>query len=309
MHIRKYKNFGLTENHVTPEKDWLDRRKFMTGLGIAGAGLLLPGSLYSAPAYEPNAKYKDAVPTDEELTTGYNNFYEYTLSKEGVKSRAKDMKTSPWQVEITGLVNKPMKLDVSDIEKMFSAEERIYRFRCVETWAAVIPWGGFPLRDLIAKVDPKSSAKYIKFYTFLNPEMASGQKDSNYPWPYTEGLRMDEAMHDLSFVATGMYGKKLPPQNGAPIRMVVPWKYGYKSIKSVVKIEFTEKEPPTFWNGLAPNEYGFYSNVNPDVSHPRWSQASEKLIGTWFGGQKTQLFNGYGEVAGLYKGMDLKKFH
>jgi sulfoxide reductase catalytic subunit YedY len=245
--------------------------------------------------------------TDYEAIIGYTNFYEFTTNKMGVGELAADFQTSPWEVEVTGMVRNPKTFTMEDILKKFDTEERIYRMRCVEGWSMVIPWEGFQLSELLKEVEPTSEAKYVRFVTLFAPNRMPGQKYSNFSWPYVEGLRLDEAMHDLTLLSTGIYGKDLLPQNGAPIRLVVPWKYGFKSIKSIVKIELTDKMPTSLWMAAASHEYGFYANVNPDVPHPRWSQASERRIGE-SGRIYTELFNGYGEeVAHLYEGMDLKE--
>jgi methionine sulfoxide reductase catalytic subunit len=302
----------LPEKLATPESVYRNRRQFLKELGIAGAGAMLA----AAPAYSqenkpagkgypfqrnPEFDPKNVRLSDEQYVTGYNNFYEFTTSKTRVARLTGKFVISPWEVEIGGLVDKPMKLSVDDLAATMPMEERVYRFRCVEAWSMIVPWTGFPLSKLIEKVSPKPEAKFVKFVTFMRRDQAPGFNEMpNYPWPYTEGLRMDEAMNPLTFVTTGLYGKPLPKQNGAPIRMVVPWKYGYKSIKSIVKIEFTAEQPKTLWETLAPDEYPFESNVNPKVPHPRWSQATERLIDT---GNRvnTQLYNGYGEyVAKLY---------
>ena len=323
MYIKIKKKWQISENLVTPEKTFFNRRKIIKGLGTAAlSALLLPtiaGKTVLAAKRELaklkakiNLKYskKDLKLTEEKLFTTYNNFYEFSFGKEAVKDKAKNFKNRPWSVEIAGLVAKPLTLGIDDILKKIPLEERIYRFRCVETWSAVVPWVGFELRKLLALAQPNSKARYVKFTTFFNPKVAEKQKNSFfYDWPYTEGLRLDEANNELAFIAVGLYGKELPPQNGAPLRLVVPWKYGFKSIKSIVKIEFTEKQPKTLWNNAAPQEYGFYANVNPNVSHPRWSQASNKPLGSWIKREPTLEFNGYkDQVASLYKGMDLKKF-
>jgi sulfoxide reductase catalytic subunit YedY len=239
--------------------------------------------------------------SEEEYAEGYNNFYEFSTSKTRVKRLTGKFKISPWTVEIGGLVDKPMKLSVDEIVGSMPLEERVYRFRCVEAWSMVVPWTGFPLSKLLEKVGPKSDAKFVKFTSFFRPDEAPGFTElANYPWPYTEGLRMDEAMNPLTLVTTGLYGKPLQKQNGAPIRMVVPWKYGYKSIKSIVKIELVRTQPKTLWETLAPDEYPFESNVNPKVPHPRWSQATERVVDTG-NRANTQLYNGYGDyVAKLY---------
>jgi sulfoxide reductase catalytic subunit YedY len=240
--------------------------------------------------------------------TNYNNYYEFTTSKEGVARMAQGFQTSPWEVEVYGLVERPKKYSVDDLIRQFQPEERIYRLRCVEAWSMVIPWVGFPLAELLKEAGPTSDAKYVRFETVFKPEEMPGQRSSLYPWPYQEGLRLDEAYHDLAILATGLYGGELPAQNGGGIRLVVPWKYGFKSIKAVIKIEATADEPSTLWNDIAPNEYGFYANVNPQVDHPRWSQRNERRIGER-GRRDTLLFNGYAEqVAQLYEGMDLSVY-
>jgi sulfoxide reductase catalytic subunit YedY len=237
--------------------------------------------------------------------TNYNNYYEFTTDKEGVARLAKDFPTSPWQVQVGGLVNNPRTYDIDELIKRFPSEERIYRLRCVEAWSMVIPWRGFALNQLLKEVEPTNAAKYVHFVSILDPKQMPGQGSPFYTWPYSEGLRLDEAMHDLTLMTTGLYGKDLLPQNGAPLRVVVPWKYGFKSAKGIVKIELVADQPRTLWSDAAPNEYGFYSNVNPDVSHPRWSQASERRIGE-AGRRPTLMFNGYADqVASLYTGMDL----
>jgi sulfoxide reductase catalytic subunit YedY len=244
--------------------------------------------------------------TSFEGVTNYNNYYEFTTDKEQVAFLAKDFKTSPWTVEVGGLVHNPRTFDLDDFAK-FDQEDRVYRLRCVEGWSMVIPWLGFPLARLLNEVEPMSTAKYVRFETLYDPEQLPGQEGDWYNWPYVEGLRLDEAMNDLAILSTGLYGKQLLPQNGAPIRLVVPWKYGFKSIKSIVKIDLVEEMPVSLWMSAAPNEYGFYANVNPDVSHPRWSQSTERRIGE-FGRRQTLPFNGYAEeVADLYAGMDLAK--
>jgi sulfoxide reductase catalytic subunit YedY len=248
------------------------------------------------------------VNTFEDITN-YNNYYEFTTDKEGVAGLAQRFATSPWTLEVGGLVDNPRTFAIEDLLKLFPQEERIYRLRCVEAWSMVIPWNGFPLASLLDVVQPTSNARYVRFETVYRPEEMPGQKSPFYPWPYQEGLRLDEAMNDLTLLATGLYGEMTLPQNGAPIRLVVPWKYGFKSIKSIVRIELTDEEPATLWSTIAPNEYGFYANVNPGVDHPRWSQASERRIGE-LNRRSTLPFNGYGEqVAGLYEGMDLTKFY
>jgi sulfoxide reductase catalytic subunit YedY len=241
--------------------------------------------------------------------THYNNYYEFTTDKGGVASLAQSFKTSPWSVEVYGLVNKPKTYGIEDLLKNFTQEERIYRLRCVEAWSMVVPWTGFTLASLLKEVEPTSSARYVRFETVYRPEEMPGLRSPFYTWPYQEGLRLDEAMNDLTILATGLYGKPMPSQNGAPIRLVVPWKYGFKSIKAITKIELVAEQPSTLWSDASPNEYGFYSNVNPERSHPRWSQASERRIGE-FGRRPTLMFNGYAEqVADLYKDMDLNVYY
>jgi len=289
---------------ITPESVYLSRRSFMAGLGaVAGNSLLFAGQLSAAESTQELSK--EATPFKS--ITSYNNFYEFSTDKESVAPLSQNFKTSPWTVKVGGLVEKPATFDIDDIRKRFPQEERIYRLRCVEAWSMVIPWMGFPLASLLKAVQPLSKAKYVRFETLHDPKEMPGQKSSWYKWPYVEGLRLDEAMNDLAILGTGLYGKPLPPQNGAPIRLVVPWKYGFKSIKSIVKIDLVESMPVSLWMQAAPNEYGFYANVNPDVSHPRWSQATERRIGE-FSRRKTLPFNGYADqVASLYAGMDLRR--
>jgi sulfoxide reductase catalytic subunit YedY len=312
---------------VTEKSDYLNRRLFMRAAVLAGTatattllyrrlnlppaerteGDKLTTAVYAAKeeALKQGYAVSDAL-TPLEAITNYNNFYEFDTSKSGVARAAKGFVTKPWAVAVEGLVNKPRVFDLDELLK-FPLEERIYRLRCVEGWSMVIPWIGFPLHKLLEKVEPTSAARYVAFQTLLDPERMPNQRTGILEWPYVEGLRLDEAMHPLTIMATGLYGETLPPQDGAPIRLVVPWKYGFKSIKSVVKITLVAEEPPTTWNLQAPDEYGFYSNVNPNVSHPRWSQATERRIGE-YARRDTLLFNGYAEqVAHLYQGMDLVK--
>ncbi|WP_299876524.1 protein-methionine-sulfoxide reductase catalytic subunit MsrP [uncultured Cocleimonas sp.] len=301
------KNNELSENEVTDFSVYQNRRKFMktaAGLGIAAVSGL--------PIIEASAKTISPYSTDEKLTdykdiTTYCNFYEFGTGKEDPAKNAHTLVTSPWDVVIEGECENPGKYNLEDLLKPVSVEERIYRFRCVEGWSMVIPWMGFPLADLIKRMQPTSKAKYVYFETLHDPKQMPGQKRAVLDWPYVEGLRMDEAMNPLTLMGTGIYGKDLLNQNGAPLRLVVPWKYGFKSIKSIAKIRFSETQPVNSWQKANKNEYGFFSNVNPDVSHPRWSQRKERRIGQ-FRKIKTQPFNGYGEqVASLYTGMDLKK--
>jgi sulfoxide reductase catalytic subunit YedY len=258
-----------------------------------------------APVYPTeNDELGDPTNSFEDITH-YNNYYEFTTEKEGVARLAEEFNPKPWTVEVYGLVNKPKTYGIEDLLSKFTQEERIYRLRCVEAWSMVIPWTGFTLASLLKEVEPTSEAKYVRFETVYRPEEMPGQNSPFYPWPYQEGLRLDEAMHDLTILATGLYGQPMPNPNGAPIRLVVPWKYGFKSIKSIVKMELVAQQPTTLWSMVGPNEYGFYSNVNPDRPHPRWSQASERRIGE-LNRRPTLMFNGYAEqVADLYKGMDL----
>ncbi len=317
MNIKIKKNWEIKESQVTDEKAFFSRRSIVKGMAAATmAGFLGPNVLSAAPSLKRlkktrNSKYILGNITEEKLFTSYNNFYEFSSNKQSVKTNAKNFLNRPWSVKISGLVNKPKTLNIEDILKKIPLEERIYRFRCVETWSAVVPWVGFELKKLLVLAEPSSKAKYVKFSTFFDPKIAKNQNNSFfYKWPYTEGLRLDEASNELTFMAVGLYGKELPPQNGAPIRLVTPWKYGFKSIKSIVSIELTEKQPATLWNQTAPNEYGFYANVNPEVPHPRWSQAQDKPLGSWLKRTPTIKFNGYGnQVASLYRSMDLSKFY
>ena len=311
----------IKSSEITDKKLYLNRRRFIqaASLGAAGigSGLLvhgLFGTMEEARAAKKLEGFtKGKFATDEPLTplkdiTSYNNFYEFGTDKGDPKRYAGSLKTRPWTVEVEGEVHKPKTFDIEELLKM-PLEERVYRLRCVEAWSMVIPWIGFELSHLIKAVEPTNNAKYIQFVTLYDTEQMPGVRRDILDWPYKEGLRMDEAMNPLTIMGVGLYGEVMPNQNGAPIRLVVPWKYGFKSAKSIVKIRFVEKEPPTAWNVAAPNEYGFYSNVNPTVNHPRWSQASERRIGDFFR-RKTLMFNGYEEqVAHLYKGMDLKKLY
>ncbi len=300
---------GIPSAEITPKEAYLNRRQLMTGMGaLAAAGAAGPAlaKLTTVPS-----KYStDMKPNSLEDITHYNNFYEFGLQKTDPAAYAGKLTVDPWSVEIGGLVDKPGNYALDDILKGVTLEERIYRFRCVEAWSMVIPWDGFPLATLLDRVGVQPGAKYIAFQTVLRPSEMPGQRSGLLDWPYVEGLRIDEAMHPLTILATGLYGEPMPKQNGAPIRLVVPWKYGFKSIKSIVKITAVADQPPTTWNLQAPNEYGFYSNVNPHVDHPRWSQASERRIGGGLFAPRvdTLMFNGYGDdVASLYAGMDLRK--
>jgi sulfoxide reductase catalytic subunit YedY len=309
----------INPSEITPEHIYMSRRKFMVGIGALAVSSLVLNACDrggSLPTLTPNTEADSEAMANEledELTsyeaiTNYNNFYEFTIRKEETARLAQDFKTSPWSVAVGGLVHEPKTFDMDDLLK-FPQEERIYRLRCVEAWSMVIPWVGFPLAKLLQEVEPMSKAKYVRFETLYDPEQMPGQKSKQYNWPYVEGLRLDEAMHDLTILATGLYGDPLLPQSGAPVRLVVPWKYGFKSIKSIVKIDLVEEMPVSLWMATAPREYGFYANVNPDVNHPRWSQATERQIGV-SKRRETILFNGYAEqVAHLYAGMDLRKWY
>jgi len=319
MLIRSPKDWELPESAATPEKLYhlSKRRDFLKSLGVAGAAFAARDLLGATAGFPSklNPDYREPAlkPTAYEAITSYNNFYEFGTGKdEPVVNANRSWKTEPWTVEITGLVEAPLKIDVNDlVAKMGGVEQRVYRFRCVEAWSMVIPWDGFPLAKLVAAANPRPEAKFLKMTTFLDPKSAPGQRSGNLDYPYVEGLRLDEAIHELAFIATGIYGRPIPNQNGAPLRLVVPWKYGFKCVKSIVKFEFVAKQPMNTWQAMASSEYGFYANVNPNVDHPRWSQASERVIG---GGsllgsrQRTLMFNGYEkQVAALYKGLNLEK--
>ncbi len=318
------KSSDIRESEVTPESVYLNRREILraSAAGAVGAiaGTLLPqGALAGPAAAQVGRQLPDVVPspysTDEEphsweqLTT-YNNFYEFGMAKEDPAQYAHEMTTEPWTVKVDGKVGKPGDYSVDDLIEPSRLEERIYRFRCVEAWSAVIPWVGVPLKDVLTRLEPEAGAKYVAFETLRRPSEMRGQRTRALEWPYVEGLRMDEAMNPLTLLAVGLYGRELPNQNGAPIRLVVPWKYGYKSIKSIVRIRLVDREPPTSWNIANPREYGFYSNVNPEVDHPRWSQRTERPLGGFFKNKETLMFNGYADqVADLYAGMDLRRYH
>jgi sulfoxide reductase catalytic subunit YedY len=313
----------IKSSEITDKETYLNRRNFMRGAALLAstvatgwlyrelnpptpvtrpgekiAGLVMPESSAGFNTNEPKTSFKDI--------TNYNNFYEFSTDKRGVAAEAQGFITKPWKISVEGLVNKPKVYDLDDLVKLAPQEERIYRLRCVEGWSMVIPWVGFSLAELLKQVEPTSQARYVAFETLYDPKRMPNQSTGVLDWPYVEGLRLDEAMHPLTILATGLYGETMPPQDGAPVRLVVPWKYGFKSIKSIVKIKLVEQQPPTTWNIQAPDEYGFYSNVNPGVNHPRWSQARERRIGE-FGMRETLMFNGYAEqVAQLYAGMDLR---
>ena len=313
---------NINPSEITPEEVYINRRQFMKLGALAIGASILAGC---APASDAQTSIPPTLEMTEEMAqqegmtdelgdaltsfedvTSYNNYYEFTTNKELVASLSENFVTNPWTVEVGGLVNKPKTFGIEDILKKYPREERIYRLRCVEAWSMVIPWLGFPLSMLLDEVGPTSDAKYVRFQTLLDPEQMPGQRDNWFEWPYIEGLRLDEAMHDLTILSTGLYGKELLPQNGAPLRLIVPWKYGFKSIKSIVRIDLVNEMPASLWMEAGPNEYGFYANVNPEVNHPRWSQASERRIGET-SRRKTLMYNGYEEeVAQLYSGMDLK---
>jgi sulfoxide reductase catalytic subunit YedY len=310
-------------DEITPAEVYYNRRQWLRGglvAGTAAATALLYRKLNGVELVETQTAELAGVQkpaqyvVNEPITplasiTNYNNFYEFTTNKDGVAAAAAGFKTDGWKVSVEGLAHKPKVFDLDDLRRLSPPEERVYRMRCVEAWSMVIPWVGFSLSKLLDRVQPMAGAKYVAFETLLDPERMPGQKTDALPWPYVEGLRMDEAMHPLAILATGIYGRALPPQDGAPVRLVVPWKYGFKGIKSIVKISLVATEPPTTWNRQGPEEYGFYANVNPEHPHPRWSQATEQRIGE-SGRRKTLKFNGYGEqVASLYAGMDLHEHY
>ena len=319
---------AIKDSEVTPESVYRNRRQFLQGAaGAVGAiaggaitGAVLPVSAFAGPRAAQEGRQlagvvKSALSTTEEphsweqLTT-YNNFYEFGTAKEDPARYAHEMNVDPWTVKVDGMVGKPADYSVDDLIKPNALEERIYRFRCVEAWSAVIPWVGVPLKDVLERLEPEAGAKYVAFETLRRPSEMRGQRSRVLEWPYVEGLRMDEAMNPLALLAVGIYGRDLPNQNGAPIRLVVPWKYGYKSIKSIVRMRLVDGEPPTSWNKSNAREYGFYSNVNPEVDHPRWSQRTERPLGGYFKNKETLMFNGYADqVADLYAGMDLRRYH
>jgi len=309
MLIKVRKPWALQENDVTPHTHYLNRRQILAGAGMAAAAMALPNIAF-AKAFDGATKTgygQDEALTPYEDITRYNNFYEFGTDKADPKKHAHKLTTSPWSITVDGECDKPGEYNLEDILKGHAVQERIYRLRCVETWSMVIPWNGIPMGDILAKFEPNSNAKYVQFETLYRPEEMWGQTRRFIDWPYQEALRMDEAMHPLTLAAIGLYGDTLPNQNGAPIRLVVPWKYGFKSIKSIVGIRFTKKRPKTSWNQMNAREYGFYANVNPSVDHPRWAQDKERRIGDFFK-IKTQPFNGYAsEVASLYDGLNLRR--
>jgi len=302
----------LPSSEITPERLYRDRREFLRAAGLLGLAAVaastagLAACVESGSAATQDGQLKDELTPFTDVTT-YNNYYEFGTDKSDPSENAKGFTTKPWSVRVDGLVSKPATYDLEDFIKPHKLEERVYRHRCVEAWSMIIPWLGFPMADLIKRVQPLASAKYIEFQTLFDPKQMPGQRSPILPWPYTEGLRLDEAMHPLAIFAVGLYGKMLLPQNGAPLRTVIPWKYGFKATKSIVRIRFTDRQPKTAWNESAPDEYGFYANVNPEVDHPRWSQAKERRIGE-FRKRPTLMLNGYASQVGqLYQGMDLRK--
>jgi sulfoxide reductase catalytic subunit YedY len=334
MIIKKHNLYEPASSEITSESAYLNRRQLIQSAAIGSIATLINTPTFAASAYQPIAERSDAPlfmrkkiterkiitanPVSDSITpynaaTTYNNFYEFGTGKSDPSERAGSIKVSPWRVEVDGLCEKTGSYYLEDLLKPVTLEDRIYRFRCVEAWSMVVPWLGFPLASLIQRLQPKSNARFVQFTTLKDPKQFPNQNSNDLDWPYIEGLRLDEAMHPLTILAVGMYGRSLPDQNGAPLRLIVPWKYGFKSIKSIVRITFTERAPVTTWLGLAPQEYGFFANVNPQVDHPRWSQARERrlpnslLNPNW---KETLMFNGYAnEVSSLYKSMDLKKFY
>jgi len=315
-----FKSVPISSSEITPKQVYLSRRAFIKAAGVVAGSMVLAacgvpvggapqaGQTPVGPGNPAISQKKDElgdpVNSFDDITHS-NNYYEFTTDESGVAAASQGFKTSPWDVEVSGLVQNPRRFSVDDLVKKYQPEERIYRLRCVEAWSLVIPWIGFPLSKLIKEAGPTSGAKYVRFETLMDSARMPGESDPGYPWPYHEGLRMDEAMNDLAILATGMYGGELPVADGSPIRLVVPWKYGFKSIKAIIKIELVAEQPKTMWSDISPGEYGFYANVNPNVDHPRWSQSSERRIGE-FSRRPTLMFNGYAEqVASLYAGMDL----
>ena len=310
----------IRSSEITPKSLYLNRRKFLVSAGLVGAAAAAAKSLLHLANPAERAYAGETIPnlqrspfstsekiTPEQTVTHYNNYYEFSTEKEEPAQLATKFRTRPWKVKVEGDVSKKQEWDIDSILKFAPAEERIYRHRCVEGWSIVVPWVGFSLSELIKRADPLGKAKFVEFTTILDPSQMPGQTRNVLDWPYVEGLRMDEAMHPLTLLCFGMYGEGLPNQDGAPLRLVIPWKYGFKSAKAIVRIKFTDKQPVNTWNRSAPNEYGFYSNVNPNVDHPRWSQKTERRLGEFFK-RPTLMFNGYDQVASLYSGMDLKKY-
>lgn len=314
----EYRSVPVLSSEITPKSLYLHRRDFLKAAGVltgtaflaacapAGAATQSAAAPGSAAAYAGKTDELGAPLNSYDDITNYNNYYEFSTAKDAVAPLSVNFKSHPWTVEVSGMVNHPKTFAIEDLLKMFPQEDRIYRLRCVEAWSMVIPWQGFPLASLLKVVEPTSAAKYVRFTTLNDPKQLPAEGNGFYPWPYQEGLRLDEAMNDLALLVTGLYGAPLPAQDGAPIRLVVPWKYGFKGIKAIVKIELVDTQPDTFWKTIASNEYGFYANVNPDVPHPRWLQSSERRIGE-LTRRPTLLFNGYAaQVASLYQGMDLR---
>ncbi len=306
MLIRVRKPSDVASSEITPESAYLSRRAFLGAVAAGTAGVLAEGT--GAAGLVRTGQQEEKLTPYEDITT-YNNFYEFGTGKDDPSKNAKNFRTRPWTIAVDGHCAKPGNYQLEDFVKPYTLEDRVYRLRCVEAWSMVIPWRGFPLRNVIAKAEPTSRAKYVEFTTLVDPSQMPYQRTNILDWPYIEGLRMDEAMHDLTLLVTGLYGKDLPNQNGAPLRLIVPWKYGFKSIKSIVRIRFVEEQPVPTWVVQNPREYGFYSNVNPEVDHPRWTQRNERRIGE-FRRRPTLMFNGYAEqVASLYAGMDLRKYY
>lgn len=299
MHIVRRRGWEIPDSRVTPESLLLNRRAWLAGAGALSIGRAVTARAEDAkPTRNPKFEAGRDL-TDEKYSTTYNNYYEFNDGK-NVWKEAQALKQRPWSIKLDGMLKQPRTIDIDDLLKQVRTEERIYRHRCVEAWAMTVPWGGFPLSQLLALAEPLGSAKYVVFETATDKAAMPGLRSPFYPWPYVEGLAIDEAANDLAFLVTGMYGKPVPPQNGGPLRLALPWKYGFKSVKSIVKVTFTDKKPNTFWEGIQPSEYGFWANVNPEVSHPRWSQARERLLGS-NEMVPTRIYNGYGEfVAGLY---------
>ena len=314
MLIKRIHGWELPERQATSESAYLSRRGLVKAMGLGAIAAAVPGLAHadddpSAKLYPAKANTTYGAPgpmTAEKLATTYNNFYEFDTDK-SIYRAAQKLPIRPWTIRVDGLVEKPFEIDIDSLLAKMPLEERVYRHRCVETWSMIVPWSGFAMKSLVEFCKPTSGAKYVVMHTVNNPAVMPGEKDTTYPWPYVEGLAMDEAMHDLTFIATGLYGKPIPKQNGAPLRLVAPWKYGFKNVKSIVSIAFTEKRPVSFWENLNADEYGFWANVNPQVPHPRWSQATERPLGS---SQRvpTQIYNGYGEfVAGLYESRKSEK--
>ena len=296
----------IPSSEITPESVYLNRREFIAAAAAVAGSVAAPALLQAAPSRRGGRQQQERQTPYDDVTT-YNNYYEFGTGKDDPSKNAGHFRTRPWTVEIGGECARPGRYDIDDLLRGVTIEERVYRLRCVEAWSMVIPWNGFPLKTLLDRVRPTARARYVEFTTILDPEQMPGQRRDVLPWPYVEGLRLDEAMHPLTILATGLYGRTLPNQNGAPIRLVVPWKYGFKSCKAIVKIRLTPQQPMNTWAVMAPDEYGFYANVNPEVDHPRWSQARERRIGEFFR-RPTLMFNGYADqVASMYAGMDLRR--